>query len=107
MKKKQKRQRQLLEQQISQLRELELHQTEDVSPHNCITSVVIDWFVAWNDHVKQCTVIVCLYLSDMHKNALKEWFLFVLFTFRQILVISYYLLASHCNAPICPISCSS
>ena len=31
MKKKQKRQRQLLEKQISQLRELELHQTEEVS----------------------------------------------------------------------------
>ena len=31
MKKKQKRQRLLLEQQISQLRELELHQTDEVS----------------------------------------------------------------------------
>lgn len=34
MKKKQKRQRLLLEQQISQLRELELHQTDEVQPAN-------------------------------------------------------------------------
>jgi len=35
MKKKQKRQRLLLEQQISQLRELELHPTEEVSLQIC------------------------------------------------------------------------
>jgi len=48
MKKKQKRQRMLLEQQISQLRELELHQNDDVS---CVqlTALVVDFSFLDND----------------------------------------------------------
>ena len=41
MKKKQKRQRLLLEQQISQLRELELHQTDEVTVELLLVLVLV------------------------------------------------------------------
>jgi len=41
MKKKQKRQRLLLEQQISQLRELELHQTDEVTIELLLVLVLV------------------------------------------------------------------